>query len=625
MAATQPTQAAKERRDPTHRIRHEVSLGACFLMLFGPEPERAALMAKAARWLPFVPERDRVIERNGGSLALWSVYDEAARGSYWHVEGDEPGPNPDASSGDALAYHGWWVEPAGAGLDRSVAAVLHDEVQRRGLEATLAGLEGDGIVLHYGRDGAFAAGNDLLGTSHLYYGRRGPWTAISNRAMMAAAALHGGTLPAARPEVLAWLASGPRAPIGTKSAFADVELLGPHHTLRRDAPTTPHPEPPLRLLARPEPAPAPGAADDWQVLAEELQRRCRQIARLPDVRFEMTLTGGKDSRLVLAGLVAAGALPSVRGCYFEGVPEHPDARVCVQLASHFGLGVRYRETVIESLDWQESLALHNAQVELVFGAFDRKGWHTLARGSTIGGNYGEIFRGHAQLRLGLSADAARRFYASPGWLNRWGLLSPRAHRVLADEMLAWLEPLLTAGVPGLALHDRWHRECRMQRWVGQAMQADGVAHLWLHPLALRTGLARYLALPWLDRQTDRVHFELTRRCDDWLWRQPFARQRWAPHLTLTQWRPGGVVRGSTTELEPPLRAWQRGGAAILDELDSRRDDGFYDWVDAPAVSAMTERLRHRQSRRDLANAFNLVGLRVALGGVAPAPTRLAAR
>ena len=611
------------RRRPIRSFHREVSLGACFLMLFGPEPERATLLAKASQWLPFVPERSRIIHRPSGSLALWSVYDEAARGAYWHVQGEEAGQESGTDAGDALAYHGWWVEPEGAALGRSVAAVLHDEVQLRGLEPTLARLEGDGILLQFARDGAFAAGNDVLGASHLYHGHRGPWTAISNRAMMAAAALHGGALPPARPEVLAWLASGPRAPIGTQSAFADVALLGPHHTLRREAPTTAQPDPPLRLLSRAEPA--PDASIGWPELALALQRRCRQIARLPEVRFELTLTGGKDSRLVLAGLAAAGVLPSVRGCYIEGVREHPDARVCEQLAGHFGLSVRYCDTVMETLDWQESLALHNAQVELVFGAYDRKGWPELARSSTLGGNYGEIFRGHAQLRLGLGADAARRFYTSQGWLNRWGLLSPRAHRALADEMLRWLEPLLAAGVPGLALHDRWHRECRMQRWVGQAMQADGMAHLWVHPLALRQGLARYLALPWLERQTHRVHFELTRRCDDWLWRQPFAHQRWAPNLTLAQWRPDGMVRGTTTALEPPLRAWQRGGTAILDLLSSRRDDGFFDWIDAGAVAAMTERLRRSPSRRDLANAFNLAGLREALAGVAKAPTRMPAR
>jgi hypothetical protein len=189
-------------------------------------------------------------------------------------------------------------------------------------------------------------------------------------------------------------------------------------------------------------------------------------------------------------------------------------------------------------------------------------------------------------------------------------------------MTAWLEPLLASRLPPLALHDRWHRECRMQRWVGQAMQADGMAALWLHPIACRATLARYLALPLLDREMHRVHFELMRRCDDWLWRQPFAHQRWAAPLTTAQWRPGGVVGGATTALEPAAQSWRRDGAAIEALLRARRDDGFAELVDGAALDALLNRLRRRLHGQDLANAFNLAGLRSALVGPRPLPAAI---
>ncbi|MBM4345816.1 MAG: hypothetical protein FJ100_20790 [Deltaproteobacteria bacterium] len=587
-------------------------MGACFLVTWSDGEPDLALHERAARWLPFVPEHTSRQPILDGLMSVWSVYGEAARGSY--VAADARG---------VLAYHGWWAEPAAAPTDRSVAEVLLDQVSHLGFDAALSDLDGDGVLAFVDASGAFRAGTDFLGASHLYFGQRGRVTAVSNRAFLVAAALHEGTLPGFDARELAWLVSGPGAPVGDQTAFEGVALLGPYQTLARPGrDTAAH----LRVLAtqrrdRPQADPRPR----WDDLFGDLKRRAGQIGRLADARFALTLTGGKDSRAVLAGLVGAGVVHRVTQNYLESEPAHPDAVAAGHLCAHYGLPQAYRKTVMETLPWRESQARHNFQVELVFNAYDRKGWRDVPRESTLGGNYGEIFKSHARLSLALGPAEARRFYTRGPWLNRWGLLARPARNYLRGRMEAWLDGVLADGTPSMAIHDRWHRECRMHRWVGQAMQADGAAILWMHPLPGRRLLSRYLALPLAEREAHRVHFELIRRCDDWLWRQPFCQQRWSAWLTTEHLRPGRCVDGPTTAIEPAAQTWAQSGREVAAFLREREDDGLLELIDATALAALLRRMERRQSNRDLTSVFGIAGIRAALRGIDVLPMAMVAK
>lgn len=583
-------------------------MGASFLLTWGGGAATAQLHQLAAQWLPFIPEQLQQFETAGATLSVWSVYCEAARGSYVHA--DQRG---------LLAFHGWWAEPGVTPPDRTVAAALLDHIDALGFDAAMRTLDGDGVIVHLDRGGAFRGSSDMLASSHLYFGERGDVAAVSNRAFLAAAALHRGALPAMDAREFAWLLSGPGAPVGDQTLFAGLRLLGSQQTLARHSPAD-RQRPCFEVLQQPRIA--PDSATSWDELFADLSRRAGQICRLPDARFALTLTGGKDSRAVLAGLVGAGALPAVTENYLEAEPNHPDGVAAGRLCAHYGLRQTYRKTVMQELPWRESQARHNFQVEAVFNAYDRKGWRTVARESTIGGNYGEIFKSHARLSLVLGAREALRFYTAGPWLNRWGLLAAPARAYLSDRMAHWLAGVLDQGTPAMAIHDRWHRECRMHRWVGQAMQADGAAILWMHPLPGRGLLARYLALPLAEREAHRTHFELIRRCDDWLWRQPFCQQRWSPRLTLEHWRPGRCIDGPTTAIEPAAQAWQLHGREITALLQETDDDGLAQLFAPRAVAALLRRLQRRQTNRDLTSVFGIAGVRQALRGIEQLPLRL---
>jgi hypothetical protein len=61
------------------------------------------------------------------------------------------------------------------------------------------------------------------------------------------------------------------------------------------------------------------------------------VRRLPNVPFRFSLTGGRDSRLILAALVAAKCFDKLRGCYLIAAPDHPDVIVGRMLAEHYGI------------------------------------------------------------------------------------------------------------------------------------------------------------------------------------------------------------------------------------------------------------------------------------------------
>ena len=137
-------------------------------------------------------------------------------------------------------------------------------------------------------------------------------------------------------------------------------------------------------------------SDDWDVHLGELCQRVATVQRLPGVRFRQTLTGGKDSRLLLGALVASGAVAAVDDCFVEAEPGHPDAEVAKHLGAHYGLGV---EVFLAEHNEQPLLDLveqHNFQTEIAFHAYDIKGCALRPRRGGINGFHGEIFKSHLQ-------------------------------------------------------------------------------------------------------------------------------------------------------------------------------------------------------------------------------------
>ncbi len=602
-------------------------MGSAWLIVTGAggPTETAARMAAGRRWLPFVAESSEAFhaERADAGLSVWSVCDEAARGSWLHVD-----------EGGALVLDGWLREDDDLPVAASVAANTATMIDRPGADLLDGSLPGEYSIARLGHDGNLQAATGYLAGNHVYFGRRGAVQAISNRAMLVTAALDegviaGGSLPTPDAFELAWLVSGVGCPFGTATCWPGVHWLasdqllsgGPSGIETRPRRPAERAAPTVGVAASPDGD--DGAATRWSGLLDVVADSLKQLQRLPDVRFRVALTGGKDSRVVLAAALRAGLTDRIDYCYLRSVADHPDAVVAARLADHYGLELRRLEPPLAEVEFFDALERHLAQAEVTLAAFDLKGSDTRERIAGVHGNYGEIYKSHAMLRFLLGWPMARRFYASRTFIDRWDLLTDAAVARCRERLAAWLAGCAASGTRLDALHDRWHYETRMGRWLGQAQQADGVGPPTVQPLALPALHRAYQRLSLGDRRRHRLHFELLRGFDDWLWRQGFAGDRWAPSLCRGLGTVAPPVAGPALQLLPQFGVWQRQADEIEAFVLAPGDDGFFDVVRREAITQRFAQMRSRPSLRPLVHIMTCAGMRLALSRpLRPRPARV---
>jgi hypothetical protein len=563
----------------------EGRLSSAFLVVQGRVEDPGQLRAVCARWLPFVPEANLVAAHGPTHVWAWSVVEEAARGSYW--DSDEAG---------SLVMNGWFQEPRDAPLSRSVAAVM------RGLPELGPRLAGDWCAVSVGAGGRVVAASDFLGGAHLYAGERNGRAVVSNRALLAAAALHDGVPPEPDPLCFGWFHTTCTAPLGFRTPFAGVSLVDP---------TDPPAEPP------------PTFDQAWT----ELVARAAQVTRFPGMRFWLTLSGGKDSRLVLASLLAAGARDVLAGCYLEGPDDHPDAIVGRALAGRYGLPFELRPVPGADLPLEERLLVHNHLTELGLNAWDGKAVTRRGRDGDLRGYYGEIYKAHLLWPQRLGWPVVRGIYLHARWLDPHRILTQAARARLHADMAQWLERSRAAGARPGRMADALHRQARMRRWCGQAQQADACGPLALNPLPEHRLAALRYDLPLSDQTGCRIHFELMRRFDDQLWRLPFANWQWTSHILNGVGSASGPVRGDAFQASPQLALWQaarRALAALL--LDPSGAGSFFETYRRAGLERLLRRAEHRPTPRRLKAILGAAAVRLALSRpLSPRPLRVEPR
>ncbi len=530
----------------------------------------SALAGEVEPFLPFDAEarHERLSADGRAGIWAWSVLQEAARGSFWSATDDE-----------VVTYNGWIAERGSTSIDTSVAESAAEILDEIGVDRFAREVDGDWSLLRFHCDGVIEGCCDFLGGQHLYYGTRNGVAAVSNRAMVVAAALNDGHLPAPEPLFLSWLLTSPAAPVGDLTPFKGVHLLLSDDRLIAES---------GRVDVDPIDATAQWSSD-WSESCERFVERAAQIKKLPDLNFSLALTGGKDTRLVLAGLVAADALDSVDHAFLHSVPEHPDVIVGRQLADHYGLEFRLFEPRTASDDIHAALSRHNFQTEFSANAWDLKGCDQKPREATLHGTYGEIYRGHADLKFALGWKWVERKYLRRSYIDLADILTEEAIRYCHDGLQQYLEELRSRQIPRLHLHDTFHRHVRMQRWMGQLQLHSSCATVAMAPIPSAGLLEKYRRLSLRERQSEKTHYELMRRCDEWLVAHPFANDKWSPLLPTARLRGARPVTGSAHRLSRQMVIWQKHGETITDFLRDPSSSPFFDIVDAKRLSDLLER------------------------------------
>ena len=224
---------------------------------------------------------------------------------------------------------------------------------------------------------------------------------------------------------------------------------------------------------------------------------------------ELSLTGGKDSRLVAAALVAAGVPVRAKT---HGFPQHPDVVVAAEVARLLGIehDVRTPATPEAKIDVATRLRATVLVADGMLSAFENVGRpdHSASGVVTAGGHGGELLRGgYAETAAGSRYQPGARGYAKRAarateLLRRLtsghvALLRPGAAAGYIASLRPWSATALSHG-PLQALDD-FYLVNRAGRWSAAARQAYLLRENLVQPLFADGVVRAARAVPLADR------------------------------------------------------------------------------------------------------------------------------
>ena len=394
----------------------------------------------------------------------------------------------------------------------------------------------DRLAGHYARveldqHGYGTVKQDPYGLHPLYIGQVRGITLVANRPHLVAVEIERLTGKSAERDqrCAAWLAFCGR-PIGDRTGYEDVRCIPFGAIVRID------PARGVKFSFTDAPWLLPVTDIDASCidrieaeLIANLQAATRAMGHTP----RLQLTGGRDSRLVLALAVRAGLLRDVE-IVTHGKAGTPDAIVAKELATSLGL----RHTLLKWGDGVVNLHEQCAHVARVAGAVSPiDGSISLSKDGrmTLSGFHGETLRTHwPDIPDYQDLQSVVTGYLS-GPSGKTGILHRDAYTAaLTDGIQSLLEPAEQMVRPE-DLFDAYSIQHRVRRWLSARTErlADEFLPLYYPPA---TELA--FQMDWGERVAGRIHDTIIERAGRLLSEPPY-------------YKPGGLYKPATTSL--PMR------------------------------------------------------------------------
>jgi hypothetical protein len=388
----------------------------------------------------------------------------------------------------------------------SPAGVATDELAHRCRTGSVAehveGLAGMYSLVNLDSDGAGQIFSDPLGLSLVYTGETADVTVYASRADAVAWVITpANERPARDPMGVAWLAYAGHL-VGERTGFAGVRVVpqGSYVEVRPDRGATlrtwtPAPWRPVASVDSPDELIEP--------VRQDIGANVRVLATMPADETLVDLTGGRDTRLVLAVLLSEGLSKRVtfRTYGQEDIPDIPIAR---ELAEHFGLEHRsgVHRGIRGSAESRSRSFLHltSGMVSIWDGADRRAADSALS----ISGLCGEIMSTHFAGTWDVRSRASLERCFSTRWgFGSRGLLRPELHAALMQEARESLYDDPVGGASPLDLIDVFFLRHRLRRWTGTIAESDLSNSTF--PLYTLTGLRAAFAIGGPLRRSEYLH------------------------------------------------------------------------------------------------------------------------
>ena len=396
---------------------------------------------------------------------------------------------------------------------------------------------------------------DPYGLHPLYIGSVRGVTLIANRPQLVAVEIERLTgKSAARDQRFAtWLAFIGR-PIGDRTGYEDVRCvpfgagvrIDPDHGARfsfTDAPW---------LL------PAMDIDDSWIDRIEcELIANLRAAIRTMGHTPRLQLTGGRDSRLVLALVVRAGLLQDVE-IVTNGKADTPDVIVAKDLTTRLGIQHTISKWNDGVIDLHE-LCAHVGRVAGAVSPLDSSISLSKESRMSLSGFHGETLRTHWPNKSGFQDfhSVVTEYLSGP--LGKAGILQRDAYTAaLADGVQGILEPVEQVAGPE-DLFDAFSLQHRVRRWL--AARPERLADEFL-PLYYPPATELAFQMDWSDRVAGRIHNTIIERAGRLISEPPYYKlgglYKPRQHLCLCEMGDANEPPGiSTIRLMGIGAAWTR--------------------------------------------------------------------
>jgi hypothetical protein len=541
-----------------------------------------------------VPERRRqlIIETGGGR---WHLATFATASHFYTAEAQTW-----CAADEACVIHGLiWRMENGTGrlLDAKAVAALLDQPGR----AFPADIAGEFAVLRLHRCGTAEAFGDPAGLHHIF--RSGDDAAIvANRAAFVAALA--GSAETGQEAGLWLTAIGYR--VGEATGWAGVEQVAQGERFVLQA---------QRVVRRNAPFSLPDMRGFDDALLEEgiAQAKAAILLAVGDGPIDLPITGGKDSRVVLALALAAGLRDRLT-LFTRGYAEHPDVVVGAQIAAVTRLPHRREPPLgsdmpadLSAAGFVRLLATIAYQADGGMGGWDNVTGTAPGRQTLITGHFGELLKAYAKtLPDGpLRPDAMVRLQ---GPFDPLDLIRPAARDRLVERLAGQMEVHRRHGALEADLPDLFYWRNRIPNWLGGIRGIKSFERQPVLPLGVPALMRLAFAMRPDERRMELAHFRILERLQPALVDVPFAHQAW--HAALPE---APVVAPVLTPDGAPLfGSWQwsiNRNPAVRDRLTALFtgiDIPLWEDVDRPALLATL-----RDRRVGYLEGISLLGLTVA--------------
>lgn len=272
------------------------------------------------------------------------------------------------------------------------------------------------------------------------------------------------------------------------------------------------------------------------------------------------LSGGKDSRAVLALIMRAGQHKTINA-YTNGVETHPDVIVAREIAERYGVHhvvnepKKPGETPVEDI----LLKLMGSvfQTDGMMGLWDASGYYSPLDQLIVAGFIGEVYREkHKKVDLS-TVDSASRFFHHMNLFDPAKIMHNSAKAIYERLLRKRIEYYLAHGAKLTDIPEVVYTTEKVPNWIGVLRRNDGYSGTITAPLNTENFVKLSFLQGYEQREMERIHFEIINRTDSWLTELAFANDKW--DVRLEKYAYGRNLRAQPVPVPqdiPTFGSWQ---------------------------------------------------------------------